>query len=214
MSRSAAKKAVLVVAGLVIVLWAVLVVRANVSVGPAVVEHRTPLEWIDLGEAVWYEHQDPSQGYRLRVKSAEVVPVEEYLDENGISRQAAEETGVALVDAGDVAAVCVEVENTSDEAGNGFSPMEMKAASASPSKVLSFDSALFSLTYPQLGDGRGFTVKPHTSAEVIIPLSVDKNVGYFESYDKSYRQELPDGTFSILVAEYPHRVFVDINSVD
>lgn len=211
MGRFAAKKAALVAAGVIMVAWAILVAHANTSVILSAAEHKSPLEWIDLGEATWYEHQDPSQGYRLRVKSMEIVSVGDYLDENGISRQAAEQAGISLVDAGDVAAVCLEVENVSDEAGNGFSPIEIKATGASPSKVLSFDSALFALTYPQLGDGRGFTVKPHTSAEVTIPLSADKNTGYFESYEKSYRQRIEGGSFGVRVAEHPVRIIVDIS---
>ena len=212
MTRFRKKAGVIAVASVLALVWLAFVARANIGAALPEVEHVAVQQWIDLGQATYGEGQQTCPGYRFKVESARVLSVSSFVSEHGVSAQDARDMGVAPTGDPQVLVVRIVVENAGDSQEGGFSPIEMKALGSSPSKVLSFDSVLFTLAHPELGGRSGFSVYPHTDVAVDVPLSLDKNVGYFETYDKSYRQEIASGAYSLLAAEYPHRILIDVTT--
>lgn len=151
-------------------------------------------------------------GYRVTVSGAHVMTEDGYvqavsdLADNG--EVGADETGGTPC----VLVVELQVENTGEREDVGLSPISYAVVGSKKSVKYDFDGELFGRAYPQIGEWCQFGVRPHSSTLVLMPFTLSQLPDYFHFYDEATYAPISAGSYRLLIANQPQRVFMEMTA--
>ena len=178
------------------------------------VEHYAMGEWVELNGAFLYDSQEATQGYSVRITSAEVISSDEYLDRYAPDADRSQIT----IGPGDVLVLGYDVRNVGNSTGYIDLVMQMVVGSAK-NTFYKVDDELWSAAEPPLKDAPVLILVPDSeySTHGVVSLTADPD--YLEKFDTgtqtydtstSSRADIRETSFELILTNAPVRKVVDI----
>lgn len=169
------------------------------------VEHRQIGEWIDLSGVYFGSSDEDYSGYSIRIDSARVMSIGEYLQEYG-----AKEIDLDCdLDAQCVVAIGYSIRNDGNESG-GLALYDHYLIPSSKNRYYQCDTELWDASQPQLNGTMGFSVVLGTEYSLVAPFTLKYQPRYFDTYENMQRGEVTENSFELVLSNAPRRIVVDV----
>lgn len=199
------KKIVWIVCIGIIAAWTVRVVRLNSSLDRAEVETYQIGDLVDYGKNIFIRTGEERNGYQIQVRSARVIPYEQFAQEYGLELPELTEEQ-AMWDHRAEYVYDVEATFFNNNAAEGAGIDLTNTWMVTDCTNLVVDKTLWSLLYPNLGGSRKFAIREGTQMDFHLPYTAETAVRE-ELITKEY---LNTETFYLTISLYPVRKRIEI----
>lgn len=205
MSNKKRMTAIAVVAFALVAVVSARIAYVNYDVPHIIEEHYSVGEWVELDGAFLSSIQENTEGYSLRVVSAELMSYNDYIRRYGQDPSAV----VEGLDSKSVIALEMEVENEGNEEGAIFL-FECKLVPARGNEYFTRDSALWIESERQMEGTVALylSLVEGTSYTTVIPYTINS---IDEEGLSQYKATIEDSSFGLVVSNHPTRKIIDIS---
>ena len=191
--------AVFVIVGALLIGLRIREVNDEVSVPPMVAYREG--EYVPLGEDYYWQEQEKSPGYEIRVVSSQIKSYADFVSEYGEDETYLDEgyRPEYVIDL----EVSIKNTNTDDETGRGIDFVQMRVQTENDS--FQVNSELFTLVRPDLAGVLGVRVRPGTEVTLHLPYARSVSMDGYESYDAFVAKD-----FYLLLSMYPVKKVISL----
>lgn len=159
----------LIVSFMLVAAWGIRFIYLNSTAEKPVIEIYNQGEFVDYGDNFFFRSStEQRNGYSIKVVSAKLMKIEDFLDEIGLPYSEYQNMVKELsgFEKKYVVDLNVIIKNTNNSAGN-FDRLDTRINTSN--LCLSCDDVLFDYMYPELQDSYAFKVRENTEYEMHIP---------------------------------------------
>ena len=159
-------------------------------------------EYVPLGEDYFYQEQEKSPGYEVKVISSEMKPFAAFVEEYGQTEDYIDEwmRATYVIDV----KVTIKNTNTDEKIGRGIDLIDTQIQAVND--TIQVNNALFSLVEPKLSGQTGFRVRPGTEFTTHLPFM---RPGYKDKYESESAFLGKD--YYLLLSMYPTKKMIELN---
>lgn len=166
-------------------------------------EHYQTGEWVELDGNFLHSKSEDTQGYSIRVLSAEKLSYNDYIDRYGIDQ---EKKSISY-DAKSLIALEIEFKNEGNENGS-ILIFECKLVPARKNEYFIRDNELWAESEPKMKDNLRLQLVKDSSYLTVIPYKINL---IDEENLSQYRNPIEDSSFELVVSNAPIKKVIDID---